>query len=619
MAGLLADAALHHHYTVHETDSAALALEHAHGRDVAVIVLDLSQADGEDDTAAGFATAAAIHADARGQQLPILFLLHHAEQAMQQLQDYHDGAADYLVVPIVAHVLAAKVGMFVALCDKSRQLRRKGEQMLRQHRDLQARRLQELERINRELELEVAERKLAEERAHALSIHDPLTGLVNRRALIQQLEHAVASADRNNSQFALLFLDLDHFKSVNDNLGHEVGDALLRQVAARLCAAVRVSDVVARLGGDEFVVLVEGRAAAANAARVARKIAQAQTRPYHIGPHRVVTSSSIGIGLYPHDGDSAQTLMKNADLAMYHAKQQQRGGIQFFHADLNAREDERERWRMELRAALAAAQFELHYQPQAEIRSGAVCAIEAQLHWRHPRLGLIGAAQFLPAVPDRALLEQIDDWSIATACAQAAAWYADGLDADSLPAIGVNLAAAQLPAGLAARLASLLQRHHLAPGSIALELPERLLCGPLDHVAAPLHELGASGVAISLDHFGSAGAALTSCQALPLAGLKIDQRFTDAVADHGGGRDMAGAIVLMARALSLPAVALGVNTSAQLAALEHIGCARYQGDLLCPAMPAAQLPSTLHRIARSAVVPAAMAPSSAHDNGAVAG
>ncbi|HEV7814561.1 MAG TPA: EAL domain-containing protein, partial [Janthinobacterium sp.] len=493
--------------------------------------------------------------------------------------------------PFDPWVLRAKVAIFVELTKKNLQLQMKTEQLARLNQDLRAQRLRDLERINRDLELEVAERKLAEQRAHELSIRDALTGLVNRRALIQQLEHAVAYADRHHTEFALLFLDLDKFKAINDSLGHDVGDELLRQVAARLSASVRVSDVVARLGGDEFVVLVEGKAAAADAARVARKISQAHGRPFEIGRHRVRTSTSIGIGLYPQDGNSAQALMKNADLAMYHAKLEKRGSMKFFHEELNVQEKERELWRQELRDALDNGQFELYYQPRVTLSgaaAGQVAAVEAMLYWHHPRQGLIEASRFLSAVPDRALLDQIDDWSIAAACAQAAAWR-DALLPGPRPAIAVNLAAMTLPAELPQKIAALLRRHKLGQHSIELELPEALLCQPLDSIEPVLRRLSAAGVAVSVDDFGSAGASLSACKALALAALKMDRSFVRAIGNESGGADMAGAIILLARALSLKTVALGVHSAAQLEVLGALGCDEYQGEVFCPPLPAAEL------------------------------
>ncbi|UUZ48374.1 diguanylate cyclase [Massilia sp. B-10] len=329
--------------------SGSEALRQVLKHEFAVILLDVNM-PGMD----GFETAEAIHSHPRSSSVPIIFITAHYADEIHRLKAYQKGAADYLFTPVIPSVLQTKVGVFVDLTRKNLELQAKTDELSRLNQDLRVQRLQDLERINQELELEVAERKVAEQRANALSIRDPLTGLVNRRSLIQQLEHAVASADRSQSEFALLFLDLDKFKHINDTLGHEVGDELLRQVAARLLASVRVSDVVARLGGDEFVVLLEGAGAAANAARVARKIALAHSKAFDISHHRVHTSTSIGIGLYPQDATDAAQLMKNADTAMYHAKQNRRGSVEFFHEDLNTRE--RERTTLDHRTAARAGQ-----------------------------------------------------------------------------------------------------------------------------------------------------------------------------------------------------------------------------------------------------------------------
>jgi diguanylate cyclase (GGDEF)-like protein len=325
----------------------------------AVILLDVSM-PGMD----GFETAEAIHSHPRSAGVPIIFITAHYADEMNRLRAYQTGAADYLFTPVIPQILQAKVGVFVDMAVKNMQLQSKTEELVRLNQDLRVQRMQDLQRINGELELEIKERKVAEQRAHDLSTRDVLTNLVNRRALIQHLEHAVAVSDRNGIGFALLFLDLDKFKQINDNYGHEAGDELLRQVSARLSAAVRVADIVARLGGDEFVVLIEGRAASANAARVARKIEMACALPFEIACQRLKTAASIGIALYPQDGANAQLLMKHADTAMYHAKQNPAAPVQFFHEGLNVRERERARWTEELRQAMAGGELELRDQPQ---------------------------------------------------------------------------------------------------------------------------------------------------------------------------------------------------------------------------------------------------------------
>ncbi|NRR32022.1 EAL domain-containing protein [Oxalobacteraceae bacterium] len=555
-------------------------------QEFAVILLDVSM-PGMD----GFETAEAIHSHPRSAAVPIIFITAHYADEISRMKAYQKGAVDYLFTPVIPQILQTKVAVFVELTKKNIELRRQSEELARLNQDLRVQRLQDLERINGELEQEVAERKLAEQRAHELSTRDALTNLVNRRSLIQQLEHAVAMADRAHSEFGLLFLDLDKFKQVNDNYGHEVGDELLRQVAARLTAAVRVSDVVARLGGDEFVVLIGGRAAAANAARVARKIEQANARPYDIGSQRLRTSSSIGIALYPQDGANAAELMKHADLAMYHAKFDPASRIKFFHEEFNVREKQRERWAQELRLALPQEQLELHYQPKVALASGQVDAVEALLYWHHPQQGLIAAADFLPHIQDRSLLDRVDTFVIERACAQAAAWRALA----GLPplAIALNLATPQLSAELAQRLLPAMRKQQLPAGSIEVELNETLLFGASEAIAPLLRQLQAGGVRLALDEFGSARSSLAACKRLQLDTLKIAPDFIHAIGNEQGGSEIVAAVVHLARALKMRVVALGVDSAVQLQLLATLDCDQYQGPLFCAPLPAEALLATL--------------------------
>ncbi len=546
------------------------ALRQVLSHEFAVILLDVNM-PGMD----GYETAEAIHSHPRSSAVPIIFITAHYADEMHRIKAYQSGAADYLFTPVIPQVLQTKVAVFTELTRKNLELQAKTDELSRLYQDLRVQRLQDLERINAELEQEVAVRKLAEQRAHELSIRDPLTGLVNRRSLIQQLEHAVASADRHQGEFALLFLDLDQFKAVNDSLGHEVGDELLRQVAARLLAAVRVSDVVARLGGDEFVVLLEGKGAAENAARVARKIELAHSKPFDIRGQRIATSTSIGIGLYPQDADNAAALMKNADTAMYHAKQNKRGSIEFFRAELNAREIERTRWVGELRAALDNDELELQFLPKARVQSRAVCGVEALLAWRHPRLGLLSPAQFLPDIGDRVLLGQLNEWTISAACHQAAQWHAAGLAPGLV--VSVNLAVLRIEPDLAERVRAHLRKCALPHGWLELEIGEQLLVAT-DGVLPVLRQLRAAGVRLAVDDFGRAGASLATLRELPLDVLKIDSAFVQGIGSKGGN-DMLAAVIHLAHALGMEALAQDVDDEAQLAVLAALGCETFQGEL----------------------------------------
>ena len=563
------------------------ALRQVLTHEFAVILLDVNM-PGMD----GFETAEAIHSHPRTSSVPIIFITAYFADEMHRLKAYQAGAADYLFTPVIPQVLQTKVAVFVDLTRKNLELRAKTDELSQLYQDLRIQRVQDLERINGELEQEVAERKLAEQRAHDLSIRDALTGLVNRRSLIQQLEHAVATCDRHQGECALLFLDLDQFKQVNDNLGHHVGDELLRQVAARLLSSVRVSDVVARLGGDEFVVLLEGKGAAANAARVARKISQAHARPFEIDHHAINTGTSIGIALYPQDADNAAALIRNADRAMYHAKQNKRGGIEFFREELNARETERALWTKELKGALENDELSLAFLPRACLATGELRGIEAQLVWRHPRHGLVDARPYVAEVPDRALLEQVDDWTIGEACEQASRWRGSAAPLPALP-VSVRLVSPGIGAALADKILGHIRACRLPGEALELQVTEQMLAGrrDLDHL---LHRLHDSQVQLAVDDFGSAGPGLGLLRTLPFAALRIDATLVNAL-DEPGGRDMLAALVHLARALGLRVLAKGVNTRGQLDALHMLGCDEYHGDFLSSVLQAAPMLAMLEK------------------------
>nr|WP_267869669.1 diguanylate cyclase [Massilia agrisoli] len=563
------------------------ALRRVLTHEFAVILLDVNM-PGMD----GFETAEAIHSHPRSSSVPIIFITAYYADEMHRLKAYQSGAADYLFTPVIPQVLQTKVAVFVDLTRKNLELRAKTAELSQLYQDLRVQRMQDLERINAELEQEVAERKLAEQRAHDLSIRDALTGLVNRRSLIQQLEHAVATCDRHRGECALLFLDLDRFKQVNDTLGHHLGDELLRQVAARLLASVRVSDVVARLGGDEFVVLLEGKGAAANAARVARKISQAHARPFEIDGHGVHTGTSIGIALYPQDADNAAALMRNADRAMYHAKQNKRGGIEFFREELNARESERALSARELKHALDNEEFDLYFQPRAGVAEGELRGVEAQLYWRHPRHGLVEARQYISDVPDRALLERVDDWTVGEACAQASQWRDSATPLPALP-MSVRLVSPGVGASLADKVLGHVRACKLPVKALELQVTEQMLAGQRDADPA-LHELHGGGVTLVVDDFGSAGPGLGLLRTLPFAALRIDPSFVQALGEPGGA-DMLAALVHLARALGLGVLAKGVQTSEQLSVLHSLGCDEYHGEFLSHALQAAPMLALLEQ------------------------
>lgn len=566
-------------YEVVTAQSGEEALRQVLHTQFAVILLDVSM-PGMD----GFETAEIIHSHPRSASVPIIFVTAHYADEMNRLKGYQKGAVDYLITPLIPQILLNKVAVFVELAKKNMELDSKTKALAELNRDLQVQQMQDLRRINAALEAEIIERRQAEERAHGLATRDALTGLLNRRSLIESLEHAIAAAARNKKGLALLFLDMDRFKTINDTLGHDVGDELLIEVASRIKRSVRESDMVARLGGDEFVVLMEDLPAYPDAAEVAKKIVQANSPAYPVGTHLLKTSVSIGISIYPQDGTTVQTLMKNADLAMYHAKQQQRGSIQFFHEELNARLVERTRLQNEMQHAIDNNEFELYYQPKVDIYSGRVAGVEALIRWHHPRHGIITGAQFISEAADSGHLVPIGEWVISAACAQAKKWLDANAPFLQLP-IAVNIAIPQIHAELPGAIRKAMKKHGIPPSSLQLEITESLLIQDLEKATSVLREISESGITIAIDDFGTGYSSLSVLKALPIDILKIDQSFVRDLGKNLGDTAIVAAIVNMARALALRVVAEGVETQEQLAILRELGCDEYQGFLFSRPLP----------------------------------
>jgi diguanylate cyclase (GGDEF)-like protein len=549
----------------------------------AVILLDVSM-PGMD----GFETAETIHSHPRSASVPIIFVTAHYADEMNRLKGYQHGAVDYLISPVIPQILQSKIAVFIDLAKKNLQLQFQKEELAMLNRDLQLQQMEDLKRINLALQAEIVERRQAEERAHELATRDPLTGLLNRRSLTEHLEHAMGRAARQGEELALLFLDMDRFKAINDTLGHDAGDELLRQMADRLSSAVRGSDVVARLGGDEFVVLMEGLPCYTAAAEVAKKIVKTTSLPFNIGTQQVRTSVSVGISLFPQDGDTTHTLMRSADLAMYHAKQERRGSVQFFHEELNARLIERSQLEQELQHALENDEFELYYQPKVDVTSGRVAGVEALLRWHHPRLGLLSGGQFMQAATDTGQVVPIGEWVISAACAQARLWQDSDQVFPNLP-IAVNIAIPQIYADLPEVIYRALRKHDVPPSSLQLEITESLLIRDVEKATSVLKEISESGITIAIDDFGTGYSSLSVLKALPIDILKIDQSFVRDLGKDLGDNAIVAAIVNMARALALRVVAEGVETREQLTILRELGCDEHQGYFYSKPLPADEL------------------------------
>jgi len=422
---------------------------------------------------------------------------------------------------------------------------------------------------------DVSERKAAEAHVEFLAHHDALTGLPNRVLARDRWEQALAYAERSGNKVGLMFLDLDNFKAVNDALGHPAGDHLLRGVASRLCECVRETDTVSRQGGDEFLVVLSDIRDADAIAGVVEKIQSRMAAAFVIGGRELVTSLSIGLCVYPDDGNSFDALLQKADMALYHAKEAGRNTHRFFTEQMNVDADQQLRMRTSLRRALSRGEFVLHYQPQADLSDGRVVGTEALIRWNHPELGLLPPSRFIPVAEESGLIVPIGEWVLQEACRQAAAWQAEGLPRIT---VAVNLSALQFKHGdLLAVVTQALAASHLSPAYLELELTESILIQDVDNALKTLSELKALGVKLSIDDFGTGHASLLSLLRLPFSELKIDRAFIARCARDREAEMIVRATIGLAREMQLHVVAEGVETEDTETLLRELGCDAGQG------------------------------------------
>jgi diguanylate cyclase (GGDEF)-like protein/PAS domain S-box-containing protein len=413
--------------------------------------------------------------------------------------------------------------------------------------------------------------------------HDFLTGLPNRMLLNDRIGQAVASAKRRKKQVAVLFLDLDGFKHINDSLGHPVGDKLLQSIAKRLAATVRGADTVSRQGGDEFVVLLADLSNPDDAVNMAARMLRTVAEAHSVGLHDLHVTTSIGVSVYPDDGADAETLIKNADTAMYQAKENGRQSYQFFKPAMNARAVERQSIEESLRRALDRQEFAIHYQPKICMRTGFITGAEALIRWTHPVRGSISPAQFIPVAEDCGLIVPIGRWVLRQACEQAREWLKAALPVTTM---AVNVSAMEFQdEGFLDNLTLILKESGMDPRALELELTESALMKRVEATAAILHTLKESGVQIAVDDFGTGYSSLSYLRKFPIDSLKIDQSF---VRQIGRGTDDAAivtAVISMARSLKLRVVAEGVETSKELEFLKAHECDEAQGYYFGRPMP----------------------------------
>jgi diguanylate cyclase (GGDEF)-like protein len=438
-----------------------------------------------------------------------------------------------------------------------------------------------VERELREAEIR-RQRQRAEEIVQHQAHYDLLTDLPNRMMFHDRLTIALAHANRYRKMLAVLFVDLDRFKTIVDTLGHALGDAILRGVAERLNSCLEEGDTLARLGGDEFVILLPQIHRADKAVKLAQKVLEVLRPAFHFSGHELHITTSIGISLYPYDGEDADTLLKNADTALYRAKEQGRNNYQLYTPAMNARAFERLALENALRRALERKEFLLHYQPQVDLHSGAIVGVEALLRWQHPDLGLVYPAEFIPIAEETGLIVPLGDWVLRTACHQAKIWQKAGLPTMS---VAVNLSARQFQQqDLVDSVAKIIKESGLDPRWLELEITESIAMQNADYTIVVLRDLKEMGIQISMDDFGTGYSSLSYLKKFPIDTLKIDQSFIRDLSSDPNDAAIANAVIVLAHSLKLKVVAEGVETPEQEAFLKEHQCDRMQGYLFSTAV-----------------------------------
>jgi diguanylate cyclase (GGDEF)-like protein/PAS domain S-box-containing protein len=443
---------------------------------------------------------------------------------------------------------------------------------------------------------DVTDRKLAEDQIHFLAHHDALTGLPNRVLLMDRIEQALLQAERNGTFVTVMFIDLDNFKLVNDSLGHSAGDRLLQTVADRMVHCVRASDTVVRIGGDEFVILLPDQQSGADATGVLEKLRHAIAQPIAIESQLFRVTSSIGLATYPQDGNDGETLLMNADTAMYQAKEKGRDNFQHYTAEMNINAQERRILQEGLRLAVERREFALVYQPQFDLRTGEIVAVEALVRWHHPTLGIISPAKFIPMAESTGLIVPLGDWVLREACRQNKAWQNAGIPPVT---IGVNVSARQFRDGTwVKRVASTLKATGLEAKYLELELTESLLMQDVNQAVSTMKELQALGVKFAIDDFGTGYSSLTALKSFPVARLKIDQSFVRNLTTDPNDRSIATAVISLGQKLHMRVIAEGVETAEQFEFLADNKCDEIQGFHFSRPVEATEIAAMLRAPAR---------------------
>jgi diguanylate cyclase (GGDEF)-like protein/PAS domain S-box-containing protein len=439
---------------------------------------------------------------------------------------------------------------------------------------------------------DVTTRQQAEARIAFMAEHDTLTGLANRALFRDRLEHTVAMAGRGH-QFAIMSLDLDYFKRVNDTLGHPIGDGLLQAVAGRLRTCTREGDTIARLGGDEFAIIQLDVGQPEQARALVQRIVGTFVVPFNVGDHQIAVGISIGVAIAPRDGASSETLLKSADVALYLAKTEGRGSARFFEPEMDARLQMRRTLELDLREAILRDEFELYYQPLINLAAGRIIGFEALLRWNHPIRGLVAPADFIPVAEETGMIVAIGEWVLRMACFEAENWPTD-------IGVAINLSPIQFRKGdLVATVQAALAASGLRPGRLELEITESVLLHDSLSTLTALHQLRAMGVAVALDDFGTGYSSLSYLRSFPFDKIKIDQSFVRDLVNNKESMSIIRAVTDLGHSLSMKTTAEGVETMDQLNRLREQGCTEVQGYLFSRPRPAGELPPLIERLQRT--------------------
>jgi diguanylate cyclase (GGDEF)-like protein len=527
--------------------------------------------------------------------LPVIMVTgkSHSEDIAEALSA---GANDYVTKPVDFVVAFARTNAQLALKRAEEAARMANESLRQMNENLEQRvtaRTTELELANRRLQDEIAERERSEARSHYIAHHDALTGLPNRVLFQQQLNGALGDIDRNGGSLAILFLDLDGFKNINDTLGHSVGDGLLKCIAMRLGDCLRDRDVIARLGGDEFAIVQTGREQPEGAAALASRLTQVIDEPCFVDGHRLVVGASIGIAVTDCGDDSAEALVRSADLAMYQAKSDGRGVYRFFEPEMDTNAQKRLLLELQLRRALQEDQFELYYQPLFNLTQNRIQGFEALLRWHHPDRGLIYPGEFIPLAEEVGLIVPLGQWVLRQACADAVKW-------PNNISVAVNVSAVQFRfSGLADTVMDALAASGLPASRLEIEVTESVLLEKTDANLSVLRKLQGLGVRISLDDFGTGYSSLSYLSSFRFDKIKVDQSFVRGLLTEAESSTIVRAIADIGVSFGIMTSAEGVETVEQLSCLKQEGYAEVQGFLLGMPCPATEIPLQMSENARA--------------------